>query len=123
MEEIINLLMALPLAILANILFGSVIAETLHKFKWEIAFAGILKGIGVYAGIAMLIGVGLLLPNLKIAINETELSVILALQVVLTGAIAFYASKAIQNLVELTKIKVSVAYTPKNDYKEEIGLG
>ena len=48
-NQFIALLVALPIAILANILAGSILANFKGVFNWKIFFIGIIKGIVLYA--------------------------------------------------------------------------
>jgi len=123
MEELINLLLALPLAVIANIASGAIKAGTKHEFDWEIFKAGILKGLGVYFTLGLLIGVGLLLPNLEIVINGASLTVLLALKTILFTAISAYVVKAVVNLIQLFNINVKAVSLIKPDYSEPEGLG
>lgn len=48
-NQFIALLVALPIAILANILAGSILANFKGTFDWKVFFIGILKMISLYA--------------------------------------------------------------------------
>ena len=48
-NQFIALLVALPIAILANILAGSILANFKGTFDWKVFFIGIVKGIVLYA--------------------------------------------------------------------------
>lgn len=121
MNEIISLLIALPCAIGANIVLGMVHAKLEYEFDWVIAKRGIIKGVSVYVGVALLYGVGYLLPTFEIVVAGVSVTVIGAIITALYGGIAFYAGKAIGNFREILNVDVKDVFVEYED--DEFGIG
>jgi len=121
MKEMINLLLALPCAIGANIIFGMVHAKLEYEFDWQIAKRGIIKGIAVYAGVGLLSAVAYILPSFEVVIAGVSVTVLGALITALYGGITFYVVKAVGNFREILNVDVKDVFV---DYDfEEDGLG
>lgn len=102
--EIKQLLIALPVAMAANIIFGTVIAAVQVQFDRTKFFVGFVKALGVYVGIGCLYIVSLLIPIVNIeGIGTVE--VLNAMIAILSAAIALYIGQALGKLARLFGVK------------------
>jgi hypothetical protein len=117
MKELFILLIALPIAMVGNILFGMGAGYVKQEFNWEIVKKGFIKNGIVYAGILLYAILGAyLLPNFVVTfIIEGEvltLSLIATINYILFGAISYYVYDGIKKLSEVWKVKSKDLYVP-----------
>ena len=117
MKELFILLIALPIAIVGNILFGMGAGYVKQEFDWNIAKKGVIKNGIVYAGILMYAILGTyLLPNFVVTFvveGETlTLSLVATINYILLGAISYYVYDGIKKLSEVWKVKSKDLYVP-----------
>ena len=117
MKELFILLIALPIAIVGNILFGMGAGYVKQEFDWNIAKKGVIKNGIVYAGILLYAVLGTyLLPNFVVTFvveGETlTLSLVATINYILLGAISYYVYDGIKKLSEVWKVKSKDLYVP-----------
>ena len=79
MNELINYLIALPLAFLANVVLGAEVGRMKEQFSKTILVNGLIKGLLMYIAIGLLVGVVYFIPELQVNLDGTDLGVIQAL--------------------------------------------
>ena len=117
MKELFILLIALPIAIVGNILFGMGAGYVKQEFDWNIAKKGLIKNAIVYAGILLYAILGAyLLPGFVVTFvieGETlTLSLISTINYILLGAISYYIYDGIRKLSKVWKVKSKDLYVP-----------
>ena len=125
-DVMIRLLVGIPIAIAINTLLGAELGDRKEQFSKAILFSGIRKAIIIYVSIAGLIGLGQLLPELKVLLNNAEYTIQQALLVLLWGEMFYYAGQAVAKLFKLGQSQnKDVVVEPLYDagIEEEVGLG
>ncbi len=125
-DVMIRLLVGIPIAIAINTLLGAELGDRKEQFSKAILFSGIRKAVIIYVSIAGLIGLGQLLPELKVLLNNAEYTIQQALLVLLWGEMFYYAGQAVAKLFKLGQSQnKDVVVEPLYDagIEEEIGLG
>lgn len=125
MKELFIYLVALPIAIVGNILFGMGAGYVKQEFNWEIAKKGLIKNGIVYAGIMLYAVLGAyLLPDFVVTfVFEGEvltLSLIATINFILLGAISYYIYDGVKKLSEVWKVKSKDLYVPIESEKQYI---
>lgn len=109
--KLIGLLISLLAFMIANIVFGSVLAEMKSKFDKEAFIKGIKKAVAVALGLSLVYFGGLFIPDLAVVeIGGMSLTVNNALDVIFTAGIVLYAYKALTNVAKLIGVETTVNY-------------
>lgn len=109
--KLIGLLISLLAFMIANIIFGSVLAEMKNTWDKEALFKGIKKAIAIALGLTLVYFGGLFIPDLAVVdIGGMSLTVNNALDVIFTAGIVLYAYKALTNVAKLIGVETSVNY-------------
>lgn len=105
LNDLGNALIALPIIIVGNILFGLASGSIQYGFDKEKFKLGLVKGVSMYGGILMLVLVSIIMVDLKVALGGSEYGLIDAMYIIVYGAIGNYAFSAIVNLKSLLNYK------------------
>ncbi len=108
MNELLNYLIALPLAFLANVVLGAEVGRMREQFSKTILINGLIKGLLMYIAIGLLVGVVHFIPELQVNLDGTDLGVIQALNLLILGGIMWYVVGVLQKLGTLLKGKERV---------------
>lgn len=103
MPQIIIYLICAAIAIGANILLGSAIADFEGEFDWAIAITGLKKAGAILVSGAGLYYIGVLMPDL--VIESLGLNLSDALMMMAYSLVVVYVGKDIDNLLYLLKLK------------------
>jgi len=93
--DMINLLSSLALAILANMLLGSITSIVDKKFDWIKLGKGLIKSAVILASIALLWGAGVLSPDVKVLDDWT---IIMGVEAITLMSFVWYGGQAILKL-------------------------
>ena len=98
-------LTVLPFIMLANNLFGAVLAELKEKFDSNRLKAGLTKGIVIYVGIGLFAVASIYLKELTVEFNGDLYSLIDAMYVIIWGAIVVYSTDGLSKLSKIFKVE------------------
>lgn len=101
MEQLITVLIILPLAILAKNLLGAGHGIQEHKFEWNILKQGLFKGLLIYAGIGVLTLIAVIATEIDVV---AQMEIILALTVLLGGVVVVYVKDSVEILGKIWNV-------------------
>jgi len=104
MPQIIIYVISAVIAIGANILLGSAIADFKNEFSKDIAILGFKKAAAILLAGTGLYYIGILMPDLKV--ESLGLNLTSALTTMAYSLVVIYVGKSIDNLLTLLKLKV-----------------
>ncbi len=119
MPQIVTYLICAVIAVGANILLGSAIADFKNEFDWGKAILGLKKAAAIILSGAGLYYIGVLMPDLKIQSLNLNLSD--ALVMMAYSMVVIYVGKDVANLMELLKLKTSEVKTQQERGEQEVG--
>lgn len=105
---LIQLMMALPIALLVNILLGVAIASTKLEFDNQKLMQGFIKGISIYLSIAGLVLIAKVIPIIDVE-GVGQLDILNALSVIVSTVLGVYIVGDLQKLMEAFKLKTQPA--------------
>lgn len=105
MPQILTYLLCAVIAVGANIVLGSAIADFKNEWDWDIAILGLKKAAAVIVSGAGLYYIGILMPDLRIESLNLNLSD--ALVMMAYTMVVIYVGKDVNNLISLLKLKTS----------------
>ena len=105
MPQILTYLLCAVIAVGANIVLGSAIADFKNEWDWDIAILGLKKAGAVIVSGAGLYYIGILMPDLRIESLNLNLSD--ALVMMAYTMVVIYVGKDVNNLISLLKLKTS----------------
>ncbi len=105
---LIQLMMALPIALLVNILLGVAIASTKLEFDKQKLMQGCIKGISIYLSIAGLVLIAKVIPIIDVE-GVGQLDILNALTVIVSTVLGVYIVGDLQKLMEAFKLKTQPA--------------
>lgn len=126
MNELINYLIALPLAFLANVVLGAEVGRIKEQFSKTVLVNGLIKGALMYVSIGLLVGIVYFIPDLQVNIDGTNIGVVQALTVLILGGIMWYVVGVLQKLAVLLKgeeRKIEVIEDAGTPELDEVELG
>lgn len=101
-------LIAAALVILANHILGSWKSVIEGQFDWRVCKLGLIKALGVFFSIVLIEGAGYLMPDLAIvSLNGEMVTILTAVNIIATSAIAYYGALDVQKIVEILKVPVT----------------
>lgn len=103
-----QLMMALPIALLVNILLGVAIASTKLEFDKQKLMQGCIKGISIYLSIAGLVLIAKVIPIIDVE-GVGQLDILNALTVIVSTVLGVYIVGDLQKLMEAFKLKTQPA--------------
>ncbi len=103
-----QLMMALPIALVVNILLGVAIASTKLDFNKQKLMQGCIKGISIYLSIAGLVLIAKVIPIIDVE-GVGQLDILNALTVIVSTVLGVYVVKDLQKLMEAFKLKTQPA--------------
>jgi len=103
MPQIIIYLLCTVIAVGANIILGSAIADFKNEFDWDIALLGLKKAAAIILSGAGLYCIGILMPDLTI--ESLNLNISDALTMIAYTMVVIYVGKDMDNLITLLKLK------------------
>lgn len=118
-----KLLLALPALIVGNILVGMGKGSYENEFDMALVKKGLLKGVLIYAAIAILAGVGYYLNDFQVNINGANVTILGALEILMYGTVGWYIVEILGKLSEILPSKVKAVIEESNisqaDLEEE----
>lgn len=102
---LLQLMMALPIALLVNILLGVAIASTKLEFDKQKLIQGLVKGISIYLAIGGLVLVAKVIPTIDVE-GVGQLDILNALTVIISTVLGIYVYKDLQKLMEVLQLKI-----------------
>ena len=105
---ILKLLLALPLAIIVNLLLGTVIAAVNVEFDKAKMISGFVKGFAVYAAIGGLYTISLLLPEVEVPGLGT-INILSGMTLILSAVLGYYVYQDLQKLAQVFKLKYVIS--------------
>lgn len=99
-----QLMMALPIALLVNILLGITIASTKLEFDRQKLMQGCIKGISIYLSIGGLVLIAKVIPIIDVE-GVGQLDILNALTVIVSTVLGVYVVGDLQKLMEAFKLK------------------
>jgi hypothetical protein len=97
-------MMALPIALLVNILLGSAIASTKLEFDKHTFFQGVFKGACIYLAIGGLVLIAQVIPIIDVE-GLGQLDILNALTIIVSTVLGVYITQDLQKLMEALKLK------------------
>ena len=101
---LIQLMIALPIALLVNILLGGAIASTKLEFDKHTFFQGVFKGASIYLAIGGLVLIAKLMPVIDVE-GLGQLDILNALTIIVSTVLGVYITQDLQKLMEALKLK------------------
>ncbi len=101
---LLQLMMALPIALLVNILLGVAIASTKLEFDKQKLIQGIVKGGSIYLAIGGLFLIAKVIPTIDVE-GVGQLDILNALTVIISTVLGIYVYKDLQKLMEVLQLK------------------
>jgi hypothetical protein len=105
---LLQLMMALPIALLVNILLGVAIASTKLEFDKQKLIQGLVKGISIYLAIGGLVVVAKVIPTIDVE-GVGQLDILNALTVIISTVLGIYVYKDLQKLMEVLQLKTQAS--------------
>ena len=103
MPQILTYLLCAVIAVGANIILGSAIADFKNEFDWDIAILGLKKAGAIILAGSGLYCIGILMPDLTI--ESLNLNISDALTMIAYTMVVIYVGKDFDNLLNLLKLK------------------
>lgn len=113
MPKIVIYVISAIVAIGANILLGSAIADFKNEFSKEVAIRGLKKAGAILLAGAGLYYISILMPDLKVEALGVNLST--ALTTMAYSLVVIYVGKSIDNLMTLLKLKTEELPSPQEE--------
>lgn len=113
-NDLLLIMVVLPLSIIAHNLFGAALAELEQDFKPEILIKGLRKGFLIYSGIIIYAFISYLMSDLTIQLGGELYSLVDAIYIIIFAATLNYSRMGIEKLIQITKYKVN----EEEDYNE-----
>lgn len=101
----INLLIVLPIAIIANIIAGAILGKEKQEFDKDKLISGALKGLMVYIVVGLLFIVDYFMPEFSFTFGDTTATISSALYLLGSGEFAWYLSQVFVKLIALARHK------------------
>ena len=119
--ETVNLLIAIPVLGIANIIGGALLGELEGGFSFKILMAGVVKFIGLYALIGLIVIAGALADMQLFVVMGDPITIIEVLNLGVFGAVGLYAYKAIVKLLEILQVEIDISRHQKiKDIEEDL---
>ncbi len=119
---LLQLMMALPIALLVNILLGVAIASTKLEFDRQKLTQGLIKGISIYLAIGGLVLIANVLPIIDVE-GVGQLDILNALTVIVSTVLGVYIVGDLQKLMEAFKLKTQPSQLIKAYNESQITSG
>lgn len=103
--QMLNLGIALLGFIIINILLGSINGILERKFDKEKFINGIIKGGIVAISFVGVYFIGTLIPDVMIDINGQEITILMAVNLIVVSGLAWYAKEVLVKLASFVKAK------------------
>jgi len=108
MNDYMIKILCLVLAVFANTLFAVAKALKAKEFSWNILSDGLIEYILTILAISLIYGIGVLLPDFTIMINNIDVSLRNAVDTLMIAVIGVYAVKALKNFAEKFQIETVI---------------
>ncbi len=103
--QMLNLGIGLIILVCTNILLGSINSLLERKFDKEKFISGLIKGVIVSISFIAVYFVGILNPNISIDVVGQQLTLIMAVNVILFGGFGWYGIEVLSKLASFVKAK------------------
>jgi len=94
--------------ILINILLGSINSFLERKFDKVKFINGIIKGVIVTISFIGVYFIGVIVPNISIDINGQEITLLMAINVIILGGFTYYAKEVLIKLSSFVNAKINL---------------
>ena len=105
--QMLNLGIALLGFIIINILLGSMDTLLQKKFDKDKCIMGCIKGAIITASFVGVYFIGTLIPDVMIDINGQEITILMAVNLIVVSGLAWYAKEVLIKLASFVKAKFS----------------
>lgn len=106
----IDLLIGLVAAMVANFLLGTNLATLKDEFDKKKMLSGLLKIGGVVLGIGAMLGCAYLTKNIMVInINNQNVNLLDAMRMIFIAGITYYGAQDVSKLIKILNVKVPVA--------------
>ena len=112
----IDLLIGLVAAMVANFLLGTNLATLKDEFDKKKMLSGLLKIGGVVLGVGAMLGCAYLTKNIMVInINNQNVNLLDAMRIIFVAGITYYGAQDVSKLIKILNVKVPVAEKTKEN--------
>lgn len=112
----IDLLIGLVAAMVANFLLGTNLATLKDEFDKKKMLSGLLKIGGVVLGVGAMLGCAYLTKNIMVInINNQNVNLLDAMRMIFVAGITYYGAQDVSKLIKILNVKVPVAEKTKEN--------
>lgn len=112
----INLLIGLVAAMVANFLLGTNLATLKDEFDKKKMLSGLLKIGGVVLGVGAMLGCAYLTKDIMVInINNQNVNLLDAMRMIFVAGITYYGAQDVSKLIKILNVKVPVAEKTKEN--------
>lgn len=112
----INLLIGLVAAMVANFLLGTNLATLKDEFDKKKMLSGLLKIGGVVLGVGAMLGCAYLTKDIMVInINNQNVNLLDAMRMIFIAGITYYGAQDVSKLIKILNVKVPVAEKTKEN--------
>lgn len=112
----IDLLIGLVAAMVANFLLGTNLATLKNEFDKKKMLSGLLKIGGVVLGVGAMLGCAYLTKDIMVInINNQNVNLLDAMEAIFIAGITYYGAQDVSKLIKILNVKVPVAEKTKEN--------
>lgn len=112
----VNLLLGLVTAMVANFLLGTNLATLKDEFDKKKMLSGLLKIGGVVLGVGAMLGCAYLTKDIMVInINNQNVNLLDAMRMIFIAGITYYGAQDVSKLIKILNVKVPVAEKTKEN--------
>lgn len=112
----IDLLIGLVAAMVANFLLGTNLATLKDEFDKKKMLSGLLKISGVVLGVGAMLGCAYLTKDIMVInINNQNVNLLDAMRMIFIAGITYYGAQDVSKLIKILNVKVPVAEKTKEN--------
>ena len=112
----INLLLGLVTAMVANFLLGTNLATLKDEFDKKKMLSGLLKIGGVVLGVGAMLGCSYLTKDIMVInINNQNVNLLDAMRMIFIAGITYYGAQDVSKLIKILNVKVPVTEKTKEN--------
>lgn len=123
-EYLATMMIVLPVVMLANTIMGMTTGFLKFEFDWKQLGRGLIKSIGFYFSIFLMVVAAMIMPELGVELNGEIFTIIRALEFGILGAVLWYVGDFFKKFIKALPSKVKVDVEPigveELDYTREI---
>lgn len=123
-EYLATMMIVLPVVMLANTIMGMTTGFLKFEFDWKQLGRGLIKSIGFYFSIFLMVVAAMIMPELGVELNGEIFTIVRALEFGILGAVLWYVGDFFKKFIKVLPSKVKVDVEPigveELDYTREI---